>query len=158
QRTRYFDPREWESQAPLDAESYYRLMREAVTTALPRYFADATASGDRARIGMTLTGGLDTRVIMAWHKAAPGTMPCYTFGGARRDSEDVEVARQVAALAGQSHDVITLGREFLDAFPDYAERSMSLGEGAIDLYRASDLYFSRKAREIAPVKVVGTYG
>jgi asparagine synthase (glutamine-hydrolysing) len=33
-----------------------------------------------------------------------------------------------------------------------------LSEGGVDAYRASDLYVSEKAREIAPVKVVGTYG
>jgi asparagine synthase (glutamine-hydrolysing) len=151
-QSRYFDPREWEDQDALDPESYYQEIRETLTRNLPRYFAG------RERIGMTLTGGLDTRVIMAWHKAAPGSLPCYTFGGKLRDSEDVEVARQVATLTGQSHEVIRAGDEFLRDFPRYAERSVYLSEGAIDVYRASDLYFSRQARAIAPVKVVGTYG
>jgi asparagine synthase (glutamine-hydrolysing) len=31
-------------------------------------------------------------------------------------------------------------------------------EGGVDVYRASDLYVSERAREIAPAKVVGTYG
>jgi asparagine synthase (glutamine-hydrolysing) len=31
-------------------------------------------------------------------------------------------------------------------------------EGGVDVYRASDLYVSEKARSIAPAKVVGTYG
>ena len=60
---------------------------------LPRYF------NGRERVGMSLTGGLDTRMIMAWHKPAPGSLPCYTFGGTYRECRDVIVARQVAALA-----------------------------------------------------------
>ncbi len=48
---------------------------------------------------MSLTGGLDTRMIMAWHKAAPGSLPCYTFGGKYRECRDVIVARQVADAA-----------------------------------------------------------
>ena len=35
---------------------------------------------------------------------------------------------------------------------------MYLTEGGVDVYRASDLYVSEKARQIAPAKVVGTYG
>jgi asparagine synthase (glutamine-hydrolysing) len=54
--------------------------------------------------------------------------------------------------------VITVGDEFLKNFPHYAERSIYLTEGGVDVYRSSDLYVSEKAREIAPAKVVGTYG
>src|SRR6185295_7656296 len=106
----------------------------------------------------TLTGGLDTRAIMAWHKPARGALPCYTFGGMRKDSQDVHVARQVASLCQQSHEVISVGDEFLARFPHYAERAVYLTEGNVDVSRCYDLYVSEKARKIAPVKVVGTYG
>jgi len=43
-------------------------------------------------------------------------------------------------------------------FPHYAERSIYLTEGGVDLCRSSDLYLSEKARGIAPTKIVGTYG
>src|SRR5712672_1406970 len=62
---------------------------------------------------MSLTGGLDTRMIMAWHKAAPGSLPCYSFGGMLRDSRDVRVARRVAKACGQPHDTIGVGDEVL---------------------------------------------
>jgi asparagine synthase (glutamine-hydrolysing) len=63
----------------------------------------------------------------------------------------------VARECQQSYQVITVGDEFLSSFPKYAERSVYLAEGGADLYRASDLYVSEKVREIAPVKIVGTY-
>ncbi len=148
----YFQPREWEEQAPLDTESYYREIREVFSRNLPRYFM-----GDLP-IGMTLTGGLDTRAIMAWQKAMPGSLPCYTFGGMLRDCEDVRVARQVATECRQSHQVLEVGTEFLSRFAHYAERSIYLTEGTIDVSHSTDLYVSEKARQIAPVKVVGTYG
>ena len=50
---------------------------------------------------MSLTGGLDTRMIMAWQKAKPGSLPCYTFGGMLRDCQDVIVAREVARTCEQ---------------------------------------------------------
>jgi O-antigen ligase len=152
QKQAYFQPKEWEDQASLDAESYYRELRSAISRNLPRY------SNGRERVGMTLTGGLDTRVIMACRESPPGSLPCYTFGGMFRDCQDVRIARRVAKLAQQTHQVITVGKDFLDRFPHYAERTVRLTEGGADVYRSCDLYVSEKAREIAPVKVVGTYG
>jgi asparagine synthase (glutamine-hydrolysing) len=148
----YFQPTEWESQTLLHGEGYFHELRAALSRNLPRYFNAGQ------RVGMTLTGGLDTRVIMAWRQSPPGSLPCYTFGGMFRDCQDVRIARQVAKLAQQSHQVITVGKEFLDRFPHYAERTVYLTEGGADVYRSCDLYASEKAREIAPVKVVGTYG
>jgi asparagine synthase (glutamine-hydrolysing) len=150
-RSTYFQPREWEEQTPLEAEAFYQELREVFSRNLPRYF------NGRERIGMSLTGGLDTRMIMAWRKAAPQSLPCYTFGGMFRDCQDVLVARQVAKICEQSHSVIRVGTEFLSHFPHYAERSVYLTDGCVDLSRSPDLYVSEKAREIAPVKVVGTY-
>ena len=151
-KSTYFEPREWEQQAILDPESYYQALRNALARILPGYFAGAE------RAGVALTGGMDTRVIMAGHKSAPGSTPCYTFGGMYRECQDVRLARKVAGICGQSHQVITVGDEFLKRFPHYAERSIYLTEGGVDVYRSSDLYVSEKAREIAPAKVVGTYG
>jgi len=151
-RGTYFQPREWEDQVPLEPEAYYEELRGAFTRTLPRYF------GGCEQIGMSLTGGLDTRMIMAWRKAAPRTLPCYTFGGMYRDSQDVLIARKVASLCKQTHEVISVGGDFLSRFPSYAERSVYLTDGCVDLSRCPDLYVSEKAREVAPVKIVGTYG
>jgi asparagine synthase (glutamine-hydrolysing) len=152
QKTTYFLPREWEEQEPLEAEPFYRQLRDVFSRNLPRYF------NGRQRVGMTLTGGLDTRVIMAWHQPAPQSLPCYTFGGMFRDCHDVRLARQVAKIRQQPHEVLTVGNEFLSQFPHYAERSVYLTEGGVDVYRAADLFVSERARNLAPVKVVGTYG
>lgn len=148
----YFHPREWEEQTPLDAESYYQQLREVSARNLPRYF------NGHERIGVALTGGLDTRLIMASRKAAPRSLPCYTFGSMFRDNQDVHVARKVAQACGQTHQAIVAGQDFLARFPHYAERSMYLTDGCIDLTRTPDLYVSEQARDIAPVKIVGTYG
>ena len=117
QKNSYFDAQEWEQQDPLEPEAYYQQVREVFSRTLPRYFKG------RERIGMSLTGGLDTRVVLAWGKAAPGELPCYTYGGAYRDCQDVKVARRVAKVCQQPHHVIGVGSEFLSRFSRYAERS-----------------------------------
>jgi asparagine synthase (glutamine-hydrolysing) len=148
----YFQPREWEEQPVLDPESYYEKLRRVFARNLPRYF---TA---RERIGFSLTGGLDTRMIMAWHKPRPSSLPCYTFGGMFRDSQDVIVGRQVAHACGQPHDVIPVGTDFLDRFARYAERAVYLTDGCVDVSRAPDLYVNERARQIAPIRMTGNYG
>jgi asparagine synthase (glutamine-hydrolysing) len=151
-RHTYFRPREWEGQEPLDGAAYYRDLRNGLVRNLPHYF------NGRERVGMAVTGGLDTRVILACHMPVAGSVPCYTFGSMFRDSQDVRLARRITELCRQTHEVIEVGDEFLRQFPRYAERSIYLTEGSVDVYRASDLYVSEKVRRIAPVKVVGTYG
>ena len=152
QKGKYFDPHEWEEQDRLEPEDYYRELRDVFSGNLPRYFKDS------GRIGMSLTGGLDTRMIMAWHKGEPGSLPCYTFGGMRRDCRDVIVAREVARVCGQPHQVVPVEQDFLAEFPRYAERAVYLTDGGVDVSRAPDLYLSERAREIAPVRMTGLYG
>jgi len=148
----YFDPREWEEQETLDPERYYHQLREVFTGILPRYFRS------KEPIGISLTGGLDTRMILAWHKAAPRSLPCYTFGGSYRDCQDVVVARNVAHRYEQTHDVITVGDDFLSRFSQYAERTVYLTDGCANVRRASDLYLNERAKDIAPVRMTGNYG
>ncbi len=148
----YFHPKEWEDQETLDPESYYRELRETFTRNLPRYFPE------RERIGMSLTGGLDTRMILACRKPDPGSLPCYTFGSMFRENQDVRVARRVADVCKQPHQTITAGHEFLSQFARYAERAVYLTDGCVDVGRAPDLYLNERAREIAPVRMTGTYG
>lgn len=151
-RVAYFDSREWEEQEPLETNSYYEHLRDAFTNALPLYF------NGRERIGVSLTGGLDTRIIMAWGKAAPGSLPCYTFGSMYRENQDVQLARRIARLCGQSYQVVTVDEECLTKFPYYAERTLYLTDGSVDVSRAADLYNNQMARQIAPVRMVGTFG
>lgn len=151
-KSTYFNPREWEEQEPLDSETYYSQLRDAFTSALPRYF------GGKERIGVSLTGGLDTRIIMAWRKAPADSLPCYTFGSMYRENRDVRLARRVAQICGQSYEIITVGQEFLAKFPHYAERTLYLTDGCVDVVRSADLYTNERARQIAPVRMVGTFG
>lgn len=152
QTNTYFQPREWEDQAPLGADEYYGELRDTLSRNLPRFF-----NGTQP-IGVALTGGLDTRVLMAWRNAPPQSLPCYTWGGTYRDSQDVLAARKVAKACRQAHEVVTVGQDFLSQFSRYAERSLYLTDVCVDVSRSPDLFVSEKAREIAPVKVVGTYG
>jgi asparagine synthase (glutamine-hydrolysing) len=148
----YFRPRDWEEQPQLDRESYYQELRQVFASILPRYFAH----GDR--VGMSLTGGLDTRMIMAWEKSPAGALPCYSFGSMFRDCQDVVIARRVAKACGQTHEVIPVASHFLSQFPRYAERSVYLTDGCADVSHSADLYVNERAAQIAPIRMTGNYG
>jgi asparagine synthase (glutamine-hydrolysing) len=148
----YFQPGEWEDQDPLDEESYYQELKAVFSRNLPRYF------NGRQKIGMSLTGGLDSRMIMAWQKPEPGSLPCYSFGGTFRDSHDIRVAREVARTCRQPYKVIPVADNFLNRFPHYAERTVYLTDGCADVSCSTDLYANERASERAPVRMTGNYG
>jgi asparagine synthase (glutamine-hydrolysing) len=151
-KSSYFHPKDWEGQETLDAESFYRELQETFTRNLPRYFSG------QEQIAMSLTGGLDTRMIMAWQNSDPGSLPCYTFGSMLRENQDVRVARRVANACSQPFQTIVAGEEFLKRFAHYAERAVYLTDGCVEVNRAPDLYINEKARQIAPVRMTGNYG
>lgn len=151
-KSKYFEPCEWEDQESLDSESYYNELRRSFITTLPRYFSGGE------KIGVSLTGGLDTRIIMAWRKAPPGSLPCYTFGSMYRENQDVYLARRVAKICGQPYQVITDDERALSRFAHYAARTLYLTDGCVDISRSVDLWNNEMARQIAPVRMVGTFG
>ena len=152
QKSFYFQPQEWEEQTPLEHEEYYQALKCVFTRNLPRYF------DGRERIGMSLTGGFDTRMVMAWQKCPAGTLPCYTFGSAFRENRDVIIARRVARACEQPHEVIVAGGDLLRDFPRYAERTVYLTDGCTSVNHAPVLYSNENARAIAPVRMTGNYG
>jgi asparagine synthase (glutamine-hydrolysing) len=99
-------------------------------------------------------------MIMAWQKPSAESLPCYTFGDGTgiRQPRDVIVAQRVARACKQSHEVIPVGEEFLSRFSHYAERTVYLTDGCLDLMHSPDLYLNEKARAIAPVRMTGNYG
>lgn len=150
----YFRACEWESQPPLEPQSYYQELQKVFSRNLPRYFDGPEP------IAMSLTGGLDSRMIMAWLRPSPRSLPCFTFGdgGGLRQCRDVIVAQQVARACQQSHEVIPVGQEFLSRFAHYAERTVYVTDGCVDLTHSPDLYANELARQIAPVRMTGNYG
>lgn len=148
----YFDPETWQQQERLTPAEYGERLREVFSRVMPRYLRGSEP------MAMSLTGGLDSRMILAWAKAPPATLPCYTFGGPYRDSADVRIARRLAQVCGQPHQTIRLGAEFLQGFPSLAEETVYISDGAMDVSGAVELYVNRKARQVAPVRMTGNYG
>src|SRR5690348_7996198 len=75
----YFDPANLENQEPLPSSEYDQALASTWKTILPPYF-----SGPE-EVALSLTGGVDSRLILACAPREQGKLKCYTFGGIYRD-------------------------------------------------------------------------
>lgn len=148
----YFSPASWEEKPVLGKEAFYRKLNELVTEVVPRYFVA------KDPIALSLTGGLDTRLILAYRQDSHVPLPCYTFGGQCGDVLDVQIARELASTHHQAHSVVRLDSKFFSNFHDVAERSIYITDGALDICGSHELYFNVLARKIAPIRLTGNYG
>ena len=97
-------------------------------------------------------------MIMAWHKAAKGSLPCYSFGGMFRDSRMLLVARQVAHACGQAHQTIPLGQSLYRSLHTTLNAPSALRMAAAPVNHSPDSYVNERAAQIAPVRMTGNYG
>ena len=61
-------------------------------------------------MGISLTGGLDSRMIMACLPALDAPPICYTFAGLQGHTLDARVAARVASECGLEHRLLRIGR------------------------------------------------
>ncbi len=148
----YFNRQSWEDQPLLNRAEFCDGLTATFERITPKYL------GRSGSVAMSITGGLDGRMIMAWANASPGTLPCYTFGGPYRTCADLTIGRRIAQICRQSHQTIDVGADALAAFPSLAEKAVFVSDGTMDVTGAVELYVNRAAREIAPVRLTGNYG
>ncbi len=151
-RSRYFDPTSLDCSASVAAPDF--------RVGLESRLLDAVQSqlNRSARLGVSLTGGLDSRMIMACIEPADSRVSTYTFGSMFRATHDVRISRKVAAACRLPHAVIELGARFVAALPDLIEESVYISDGYIGLSGAAELFANRRARAFAPVRMTGNWG
>lgn len=150
--TRYFHHTTWEAQSHLSEEDFFSRFIELFPKVAQKY------ASSRTRVGMSLTGGFDSRMVLAGIAPPPGSLPCYTFGSMYRDTFDVKVGRQVAVQCEQPYRVLKLGKEFVRELPTHLEKAVYISDGYLGLSGAAELYANSLAREIAPIRLTGNYG
>lgn len=148
----YFVPKEWIDQQHLNEKQFSDGLIESFDGFVKRY------TGGLLPVGVSLTGGLDSRMIMACLDEDNEKFPCYTFGSMYRDTFDVQTARVVAEACGHSYHNLVLGEGFIRNFPNYLERAVYISDGYLALSGAAELYLNSLVRQIAPVRLTGNYG
>jgi asparagine synthase (glutamine-hydrolysing) len=148
----FFSKASWENQPLLSQNNYFDKLKSTLSRTIKRYFHDGE------RVAVSLTGGIDTRMIMACASFPPLKIPCYTFAGMYRDSFDVKIARKVANICQQRHSTIDVNRKFFAEFPALAKRAVYYTDGTMDVSGAVELFVNKRAREIATIRITGNYG
>ncbi len=82
---------------------------------------------DHSRMGISLSGGLDSRAILAAMKADAKGMLSYTLGLA--GCHDENLAGRMAQAAGTVHTMLALGPEYLGDFKSMAETLIYYSDG-----------------------------
>jgi asparagine synthase (glutamine-hydrolysing) len=152
QKKKYFLPETWESQPILSAEAFQARLQETFKSVLPRYFESDS------RIGISLTAGLDSRMIMACLPNGGEKPVCYTFAGPKQDTMDARLARRVAKICGLEHEILRLNGDFFWDFAAYADRTVYITDGCLGALGAHEIYLNRQARQLAPVRLTGVFG
>jgi asparagine synthase (glutamine-hydrolysing) len=151
-RRRYFSPGTWEDQRTLETEEFYALLRSSFRAALPGYLAGAET------IGLSTTGGLDTRMILANMGDRRDSVRCFSFTGPNRECLDASIGRKLAQAAGCPHTTIRIDGSLFRRFPDLAQRVVLATDGNLELSGVPNLFVNEIAREISPVRLTGNYG
>jgi asparagine synthase (glutamine-hydrolysing) len=151
-REKYFSPATWEVLPKLAEAEYEAQFRAVFGKILPRYFESGS------KIGISLTGGLDTRLLMACHPHDGRRETAYTFTGPAGKTLDDRVAARVAEACGLEHRLLRLGPDFFSNFGAEADRTVYLTDGCSGILGAHEIYFHRLARPLAPLRLTGNYG
>ncbi len=152
QKRTYFSPQTWEAQPVLTAERFESEFQETFKRILPRYFTS------QSRIGISLTGGLDTRMIMACRPDSARDLVCYTFSGEKGLTLDDRLAARVAESCGLKHRLLRIGSDFLSDFATHADRTVYITDGCVGILGAHEIYLNAQARQLAPVRLTGNFG
>ncbi len=148
----YFVPSTWESQTSLAAPDFDREFQDTFRKILPRYVDGG------ADLGISLTGGLDTRMIMACLPALTPKPVSYTFSGPRDRTLDERLAARVAEACNLDHHVLRIGPDFLYDYRTHVDRTVLVSDGAFGAVGAHEIYLNRQARELARIRLTGNFG
>ncbi len=151
-KSQYFARSEWEAQPLLTAESFERNLSETFPRILPRYLSE------HSKLGIAVTAGLDTRMIMACLGTDEPAPVTYTFVGESGKPLDATIGRKIADVCRLRHHVIGLESDFFSDFASFADRTVFHTDGTFGVTGAHEIYFNARARELAPIRLTGNYG
>lgn len=151
-KEKYFSPSSWENQPMLKAEDYEEQFAATFKKILPQYFAA------HVPMGVALTGGFDTRMMLACRPELMVKPVCYTFAGVDHRTLDDKIAARVAAACGLDHQLLPLKNDFFTDFAEHVDRTVFISDGTFGVTGAHEIYFHRAARELSPLRLTGNYG
>lgn len=151
-KSTYFSTEKWEYQSPISEEEFNDEFLQLFPRVYKRYLRSEVP------LGVSLTGGLDSRMLMAcWPSSSPAPK-CYTYSGTTENTLDVKIAARVAAACGASHNTIRIGNDFLSTFQHQVDRTVYITDGCSGATGSHEIYFNKIGRTYSPVRLTGNFG
>jgi hypothetical protein len=122
-----------------------------------RTFHEVLRGMDLSRTFLSLTGGLDTRAILAALVNEGIRLPAATLSGPQ-PSLDARAAQALARAYGFPHYVVRLGLDFLKELPRYVVAAARLSGGGTSLEEAGEVYFYQQLGDIGARRLSGHLG
>jgi len=149
---RYFQPSQLERESALDIDRFEQQFCDLFPERLTKYLAADDV------LGLSITGGLDTRMIMASLPAGGVDGICYTYAGRDGLTRDAVIGAEVAAMCGMEHKVLRIDDEFLRNYAEYADRTVHVTDGCAGPLHAHEIYLTRHAAALSKVRLTGNFG
>jgi asparagine synthase (glutamine-hydrolysing) len=151
-KARYFYPESWEAQEPLSSQSFITQFEATFKRILPRYI------DSESKTGISLTAGLDSRMIMACLPETGKNAICYTYSGQSIDTLDAQLAARVAEACGLEHTILRIRPDFFANFGAHADRTVYVTDGCFGITGAHEIYMSQQARLLSSTRLTGVFG
>ena len=138
-----------ESAPHLDWPSYLKFQAQTFRTAFRKI--------DLSESFLSLTGGLDTRTILAVLVSEGTSLPAATLSGPNL-SLDARVAQALSKAYAFPHYVVRLDADFLRGLPGYVVEASRRSGGLTSLGEAGDVYLYRQLGGIGARRLSGGFG
>ena len=153
QRESYFTPSQWEVLPTLSEDEFAGRLSDLFGGVVRDHLIGAQA------VGLSLTGGLDTRMIAACLPRDTRPALAYTYAAEGGDRLlDLTIARRVAASCGIPHQALRIGADFVDRFAQHLDRTVWISDGTAGVLGAHELPLTEQASALAPVRLTGNFG
>ena len=151
-RRRYFHAHEWESQPSLSPSEFEAEFQKCFVRARSLQLTSESP------LGISLTGGLDTRMIMACSPPVPNGSVCYTFDGPTGRTVDAKLAARVAESCGLEYKLLRIDPDFFSDFERHMDRTVYITDGCLGILGTHEIYLNTLARQVAPLRLTGNFG
>ena len=109
-------------------------------------------------IAFSITGGLDTRMILAAMPPDRSDVHCYTFGGLDGETLDQTIGARIAAMCGLSHASLRIDPQWLETFAEQVDRTVWSTDGTAGATTAHEVFLTGRGRELGRVRLTGNFG
>lgn len=140
-----FSPKRYDQKKPLG--TYLKEFNLFMRRAIERRIAD------RDKIGLFLSGGLDSRVIAAFASQTKAEIVTFTFGV--EGCEEQTIASEVSERLGLENVFLAIPADFI---ADYAEKIVYKGDGMIRIRDCHFISLLDQVRRKVSTVLLGTFG